>query len=401
MITNRRIRASFAALASMLLLLSLSTSANAAVWGYGDMDAWDENYPECGGQRQSPIDIVTGAVDYGNIPVIHMDFRYKRSVASNNGHAINVSGTEGKSIVVGGETYTLVQFHFHTLSEHTVDGKHYDMELHLVHGNDDFINGNEGGKLAVLGVFIEKGEKNTILADLLENLPAYEEGEYPEEVEVLISNYYSLLPANKGMYSYSGSLTTPGCNEIVSWYVMAEPISMSEEQIETYRGLYLSGGEDDLHTNREVQPLNGRIVSYSELDSNSAPVFTGDIQSEYTVVAGETLTIEFTASDPDGESVSVTGNNLPDGFSSSTGGTGSITLEFTPQAEDEGTYDISVKADDGTNSTSLELVINVALEHNPAAGDVPTLSEWGFIFLAIGILALFSRKRAFIRDLSL
>lgn len=34
---------------------------------------------------------------------------------------------------ISGRVYELLQFHFHTPSEHTFDGKHYPMEAHLVH----------------------------------------------------------------------------------------------------------------------------------------------------------------------------------------------------------------------------------------------------------------------------
>ena len=36
--------------------------------------------------------------------------------------------------------FTPLQFHFHAPSEHTVDGKHHDLEVHFVHyykGTDD------------------------------------------------------------------------------------------------------------------------------------------------------------------------------------------------------------------------------------------------------------------------
>ena len=46
-------------------------------------------------------------------------------------------------------TYTAAQFHIHTSSEHTIDGKFFGAEMHIVHFND------EGTLAAVLGTMID------------------------------------------------------------------------------------------------------------------------------------------------------------------------------------------------------------------------------------------------------
>ncbi len=40
-----------------------------------------------------------------------------------------------------------------------------------------------------------------------------------------------LLPADRSFYRYPGSLTTPICNEVVTWVVMKNQIEFSEAQI--------------------------------------------------------------------------------------------------------------------------------------------------------------------------
>jgi carbonic anhydrase len=45
--------------------------------------------------------------------------------------------------------YEPLQFHWHAPSEHTFNGKHYDMELHIVHKNTD------ASELSVLGIFFD------------------------------------------------------------------------------------------------------------------------------------------------------------------------------------------------------------------------------------------------------
>jgi len=60
-------------------------------------------------------------------------------------------------------------------------------------------------------------------------------------------------------YRYDGSLTTPTCNEAVTWTVFETPIKISSSQVEELNKLpagYLSGN------NRSPLPLNDRKVSY-------------------------------------------------------------------------------------------------------------------------------------------
>ena len=85
----------------------------------------------------------------------------------NNGHTIQITYDQGNSIEVGGKKYDLLQFHFHALSEHTIDGAHGDMEVHFVHKSAD-------GALAVVGALIHGGAENAAYAPVMSNLPAKE-----------------------------------------------------------------------------------------------------------------------------------------------------------------------------------------------------------------------------------
>src|SRR5204862_6381176 len=92
----------------------------------------------------------------------------------NNGHTIQVNYDPGSSIELDGVTYNLIQFHFHKPSEHTLGGKKYPMELHLVHKSAE-------GKLAVVGMFIDQDEAdNATLAPVWQNMPT-DEGEAKPE----------------------------------------------------------------------------------------------------------------------------------------------------------------------------------------------------------------------------
>jgi len=382
----------------VLVSISLSLPSLSFGWSYSELD-WSGEYSTCAGERQSPINIVTDDVVSGGD--INMNFNYKRSVSTNNGHAVTVTAPSGRFLKIDGERFTLLQLHFHTKSEHTVNGAFYDMEMHLVHANDAYLNKEDGGELAVIGVFIKEGEKNKLLADLFNDLPDEADGsQTPEKVDVLIRNYYDLLPVNKQVYTYPGSLTTPGCDEIVNWFVVAEPIEMSAAQISVYRELY-----DNKRTNRPVQPLNGRTVTLASLDYNVPPViettYTSSglvtTESNYTVKAGSTLELDFAAIDfGTANNITITSSTLPFLAVSNTEA-GKITLSFTPDISDAGAgkkvYDLTVVASDGNNATSVDITVTVTDEVLIGDTDaVPTLSQWGIILLVLS-LAGFYRKR--------
>jgi len=218
-------------------------------WGYegeGGPEAWgslSQEYAVCGeGSSQSPID-VAGATNTTLTPI---SFSYEDTPLAifNNGHTIEVEYHEGSSIVYNEKTYDLLQFHFHQPSEHTIDGETFAMELHLVHRN---ANGN----LAVVGVMIAEGEAtNEAYSVVFDNLPT-QVGEPDEEAELTI-NVADLLPMDtETFFTYEGSLTTPPCTEIVRWLVLAEPVTLSTEQIAAFGAIYDNNA-------RPVQPLNTR-----------------------------------------------------------------------------------------------------------------------------------------------
>lgn len=201
------------------------------LWGYdGDKGPirWpilSPDYHTCGdGQRQSPIDIdVTNAIA---LPV-GFDYRPIPIDLFNSGRTIQETGNDGCTLTLDGEVYRLIQFHFHTPSEHTDGGIHYPMELHLVHRHP------VTKALAVVGVWIQPGVEQSELAALSQALPPT--GERTHNTHRV--NPSNLLPAEQKMVRYSGSLTTPPCSEGVTWLVMVNPIEASVGQIEQFHEL--------------------------------------------------------------------------------------------------------------------------------------------------------------------
>ena len=229
-------------------------------WGYeaeNGPSVWGQLKPEygiCGcGAQQSPIDIV--AATPAKLPTLTFSYQSAPVNIQNTGRTIQVVCPEGSWMAVDGKTYSLVQFHFHAPSEHTVDGKLSDMELHLVHEGAD-------GSLAVVGVLIEAGNVNPAFTPFWEHLPAT-----PGDLEPLSGvslNPRVLLPEEKSTYRYTGSLTTPPCSEGVLWFLMTTPVEMSHSQIAAFKAIMYGN-------NRPPQPRNGRELL---VDADEQRAFT-------------------------------------------------------------------------------------------------------------------------------
>lgn len=228
-------------------------------WDYGTEHgpaSWGSLSPDfascASGKSQSPIDIVKAKTEKvaevkasyspAELRVVHHEH-----VADgiNNGHTIQVNYAGADSLSVGDLSFNLLQYHFHSPSENTVDGKHFPMEMHLVHKS-------EAGKLAVLAVFIEEGAENAAYAPVWANLPKQKGMEF--HLEHVRVNVDDLLPAERSSYRFDGSLTTPPCSEGVKWVVLAQPAQLSAGQIAAFRAV-IDGN------NRPTQPRNGRKVA--------------------------------------------------------------------------------------------------------------------------------------------
>lgn len=217
-------------------------------WGYSGTtrpNAWGKlstNFSKCeSGMAQSPIDL-KGAIKGTSAPIT---FNYKSSplVVVDNGHTIQANYAPGSSISIDGDQYALLQFHFHTPSEHQIGGKAAAMELHLVHRN-------AANKLAVVGVMINKGPEQLLIGKVWQAIPPSGQTNTAENIAI---NAVDLLPVNRSYYSYTGSLTTPPCSEGVKWHILTTAISLSQRQIDRFKELYQIDA-------RPLQPLGDRQI---------------------------------------------------------------------------------------------------------------------------------------------
>jgi carbonic anhydrase len=213
------------------------------------------------GKKQTPVNVVSAEAITSVLQ--NIDFRYHHTsfVVENTGHVVEVPYENGSQIRIGPglpDKYKLLQFHFHAPSEHTIDGKLADAELHLVHQN-------ALGELAVVGVLlqIDNAHANPLFDTIMFGAPL-NPGHHHLHAEI---NAEELLPESPSYYTYTGSLTTPPCTEGVHWFVMDQAVGISRAAVArlhlivsmfpNYRGYP--------NNNRPVRPLNGRAVLFKPL----------------------------------------------------------------------------------------------------------------------------------------
>jgi carbonic anhydrase len=143
-----------------------------------------------------------------------------------------------------------VQLHFHRPSEERIDGKQFDMSVHLVHKDDQ-------GRLAVVALLLDKGSPHMVQPALQRVWGSLPLEKQEENIARTPLDLNELLPSDKRYFTYMGSLTTPPCSEGVQWVVLRQPVVVSPEQIELFARLYPMNA-------RPVQQAAGRRILQSQ-----------------------------------------------------------------------------------------------------------------------------------------
>ncbi|KAJ8383774.1 hypothetical protein AAFF_G00214610 [Aldrovandia affinis] len=244
---------------------------------------WSEYFPDCGGNKQSPINVETTQTqhDPSLTPMRPLGYRQlgkKPFTLHNNGHTVEMSLPDWMGLGGLPWQFTALQLHLHWGSsgdrvggsEHTINGQRSAAELHVVHYNSELYTNVTTAKkrtdgLAVLGVLIETGEgTNPGFENIISYLGNIKHA--GQTVSIPPFDVQSLLPVNLGRYfRYNGSLTTPPCYQSVLWTVFAESVTVSHEQLRKLETALFSSPVEShslpLRDNyRNPQPLNRRRV---------------------------------------------------------------------------------------------------------------------------------------------
>jgi carbonic anhydrase len=198
-----------------------------------------------GGTRQSPIDIRDGIKV--ELEQIAFDYRPSGFSVTDNGHTVQVQLGGGNYLSVAGRTYELQQLHFHRPAEERVNGKSYEMGIHLVHKDVE-------GRTAILALMLQRGRPQPAVQTVWNNLPLEKRDTFTPSI---VFDPNDLLPERRDYSTYMGSLTEPPCTEGVLWLVMKEPLQASPEQLALFSRLYPLNA-------RPVQASSGRMIKESQ-----------------------------------------------------------------------------------------------------------------------------------------
>ena len=245
---NRHRRTFLKALAACPLCAALKVEAQESRhWTYeGDAgsEKWgelDSAYQACGtGTEQSPIDIKS--YQMAAIEDLKFDWQPAAYPVANNGHTIQINVPSGSTLSLGTEQFAFRQFHFHSPSEHSLNGERSAMEVHFVHalGSKKFV---------VMAVLLNPGQRNETFATLMGSAPG-KLGTQPISQPVDIK---TLLPASRAVFRYRGSLTTPPCTENVDWIVFENMVEVAQTDINIFKLIFPMNA-------RPAQKVNRRFV---------------------------------------------------------------------------------------------------------------------------------------------
>ncbi|KAK9055426.1 hypothetical protein SSX86_026509 [Deinandra increscens subsp. villosa] len=227
--------------------------------GPGKWGSLSPTYSACSkGKFQSPVNIAKSKC----VPGRHLkplDIEYNVAVnATLVDNLFNVGlkydGNAG-ALRLNGKNYSLVQMHWHSPSEHHLNGLQYDAELHLVHKAAD-------GEISVIAILYRYGHPDPLLHKIQSKLAqlrkvAHSSPHKQAQIAIGTLTTKQIRKHTRKYYRYVGSFSTPPCTEGVIWNILGKIRSISRDQVEALEAPLILGCK---RNSRPVQPLNGRHI---------------------------------------------------------------------------------------------------------------------------------------------
>ncbi|KAL0390090.1 UNVERIFIED_CONTAM: Alpha carbonic anhydrase 7 [Sesamum calycinum] len=221
--------------------------------GPGNWGKIRAEWSECNsGRWQSPIDLLNERVEVvSHLGRLKRNYRPSNATLINRGHDMMLRWTnDAGHIHINGTLYHLRQCHWHSPSEHTINGKRFDMEAHLVHESDD-------KRIAVVGIMYEIGRPDSFLSMLKRDFEAIVETRDVERTVGVVNPKLVELGSRK-YYRYMGSLTVPPCTQNIIWTMVKKVRTVTREQVELIRDAVHDESEMNA---RPIQPINERSIN--------------------------------------------------------------------------------------------------------------------------------------------
>jgi carbonic anhydrase len=187
------------------------------------------------------------------------DFSISTPTLDNGNITVKINGTIF--------TYKILNIHFHLNSEHTINGKNYDMEMHIVHENTNTEDKNNLHMLIAYIFEIDDDDDDDEEKSFLDSI-GFNTGEEVKNVNV------QDIVKKEDVYYYKGSLTTPPCTEDVNWVVIEDIKKMSQNQFDKFEEYVNKLNKNySKGNNRKTFELNGRKVYKSEINDDDSDSF--------------------------------------------------------------------------------------------------------------------------------
>ena len=219
---------------------------------WAEFDAWKP----CGNKDgQSPVDIIPANAVPDSTLTLTLELESASVEMFNDGHTIKVAYAPdtGGTIRFNGVDYKILQFHFHTLSEHTFQGHRGLMELHAVFQKKDNTQ-----NFVAIAMLYEIGGTNSFLNELIHAGAGLPEKSTSHDVTIPALQLADAFTDTSSYYNYAGSLTVPACFP-VTFIVLKTEATMSEQQFLAFQRIMGNNF-------RPIQKLNDRKVKVTPGD---------------------------------------------------------------------------------------------------------------------------------------